>query len=193
MTDKTVHQLNLIGTLASDDEVSVWDLSAGQFVRCPVSTLIGATILNGGTLDLGGKSVTVPANGTVSLIDVTQAYTARQQIPALFSGNTGSLADDNAFSFTPAYSQGMLLIWTYSSGGIASQRAALVSFRAAGTPHCLIISQGGTSFEASTSVLAGTTGTDGKVTVSAASDGKVYIENRSSVSMNHGYMIFGGT
>lgn len=77
MTDKSIHDLpGPLATPASDDEVGVWDLSAGQYVRCQLSTLIGAVILNGGTLDLAGKSIVAPASGTLALIDVAQTYTA---------------------------------------------------------------------------------------------------------------------
>jgi hypothetical protein len=52
--------------------------------------------------------------------------------------------------------------------------------------------QGGTAFEVGTAALTGTTGTDGKVTISAAADGKIYVENRSGSPMNHGFLIVGG-
>lgn len=185
MADVTIADPAQLTTPAADDKIPVWDTSASQQKWIRRDDLVGAIIT-------GGKNLVAPADGTLALIDVAQVYTTRQTIPAVFSGNTGTLADDTAYSFTPGYSQGVLLIWTYSSGGISSQRAALVSFRAAGTPHAMILVQGGTAFEASTAALAGTTGTDAKVTVSAASDGKIYIENRSGVSMNHGFFIVGG-
>lgn len=49
--------------------------------------------------------------------------------------------------------------------------------RTAGSPDSKLIA-GSANFAVSTGVLAGTTGTDTKLTVSAAADGKMYIENR---------------
>lgn len=58
--------------------------------------------------------------------------------------------------------------------------AALAGYAYNATARCAIIAQpAGALYEASTSVLTGTTGTVGKVTVSCTSDGTIYVENRS--------------
>ncbi len=144
-----------------------------------------AKITGGGTVALGGNTLTVGASGTAIL----NAGTAI--VSAIGSGATGSVADDNAYSFTPSNNQGMLMIWAEASGGVSSTRSAIINYRAAATPYCAILVQGGTAFEAGTVALNGTTGTDAKVTVAAANDGKIYIENRSGVSLNHSYFLIG--
>ena len=45
---------------------------------------------------------------------------------------------------------------------------------------------------ASTGAKTGTTGTDGKVTVSAHTDGKIYIENRSGGALPCAWQIVAG-
>ena len=193
MVDITINGLTAYTNPQSGDFIGVWDIATSQYKKVTRANLVGLNVVGSGTIDIGSFTLTVPTTGTAALLERINVFTVRQTLPAIFSGATGSIADDTAMSFTPAYTSGMLLIWTYSTGGIAAQRAALFSFRAAATPHCAILVQGGTAFEASTAVLAGTTGTDVKVTVSAAADGKIYVENRSGVSMNHGYLIVGGT
>jgi hypothetical protein len=47
--------------------------------------------------------------------------------------------------------------------------------------ECYLLGGGG-NLEATTGALAGTTGTNGKTTVSAHSDGKVYVESRKGTS-----------
>jgi hypothetical protein len=193
MADVTINGLAAYASPQAGDFIGVWDIATSQYKKVTRSNLVGVNIIGGGSISLGGFTLTVPQSGTAALLERTNVFTVRQTLPAVFSGATGSIGDDFATSFTPAYTSGMLLIWTYSTGGISAQRAALFSYRAAATPHCQVIVQGGTAFEASTAALAGTTGTDVKVTVSAASDGKIYVENRSGVTMNHGYLIVGGT
>lgn len=191
MADSKTTQLDALAeTPATGDLLMIVDVSdttmaaSGTNKRLPASYVArsgaNATLIAG-----DGKTLTLTASGTALLSGAIAA------VGAVNTGTTGAIADDNVYSFTPADTQAMLLIWALATGGISSTRAALVNFRAAGTPHCAIVVQGGTAFEASTSVLAGTTGTDGKVTISAASDGKVYIENRSGVSMNHQYLVIG--
>jgi hypothetical protein len=64
-----------------------------------------------------------------------------------------------------------------------------------GTVYCRLtnaqssVLSGGADLAVSTGVLTGTTGTDGKVTVSPHSDGKIYIENRSGTGQNVGVTI----
>lgn len=68
---------------------------------------------------------------------------------------------------------GMILIATNffpDTNGIAT-------YRAAGSGFCQALAAG-VNFETTTGVLSGTTGNNGKVTVSAHTDGKIYIEQR---------------
>jgi len=93
-----------------------------------------------------------------------------------------ALNDDTAASITPSNNQGFLL---YRKLGGAS--GAVISFDATtGTAYCFKIA-GSADIETRTGALSGTTGTDGKITISAHTDGKVYIENRLGSTLYGGY------
>ena len=93
------------------------------------------------------------------------------------------LSDDTATSFSPVNKQGFLL---YRRLGAAM--GAVISFDAVtGTAYCFMIA-GHSSIETRTGVLSGTTGTDGKITFSAHTDGKIYIENRLGTTLYGGYI-----
>ena len=93
-----------------------------------------------------------------------------------------ALNDDKAISVTPPNAQGFLL---YRKLGGAT--GAIISFDAiTGTAYCFKIA-GSADIETRTGALSGTTGTDGKITISAHTDGKVYIENRLGSTLYGGY------
>lgn len=176
MADVTVNALTETTAPAANDVVGIWDLAAGQYKKVKVSNLVGATILNGGTLDLGNKTITAPASGTLALIDVAQTYSAEMAVtPGLCSQRNVTINDDAVLAIDVARA-GWLLIGS-TSGGFGN-RHAIVAFRAGSGPYAGIVAQPSTLFETSTAVLTGTTGTDGKITV-AATGGKLYVENRS--------------
>jgi hypothetical protein len=89
-----------------------------------------------------------------------------------------SLDDDHAVSFTPSRAGGILMVMDTPSadgtnGGIFMYRAAATVF--------LTTFIAGTNTEATTGALTGTTGSDGKFTVSVHTDGKIYLENRRGI------------
>ena len=95
------------------------------------------------------------------------------------SGENVTIADDAATSFTPDKSLGWLLI--HGGSGGTSGGYALMLYRATASPYVIIALNSGV-FAATTGVLAGTTGADTKFTVSAHTDGKIYLENRRGSS-----------
>lgn len=95
------------------------------------------------------------------------------------------LDDDTAVSLTPPNNQGFLL---YRGVGAGFYSGAVISFDAVtGTAHCFKVA-GSADIETRTGALSGTTGTDGKITISAHTDGKVYIENRLGTTIYGGYI-----
>lgn len=186
MNDASLAQM-AAGDVAEDDIVSVWDVSAGQMKRATRRVAVGAKIT-------GDKALVAPADGTLALLEVAQTFTALQIMAGIASGVTPTINDDTVFSFTPPAPMGVLLIWNRVSAANGGQRSALIAYRAvAANTYGSIIAQPSTTIEVSTAALTGTTGTDGKITVSAAADGKIYIENRSGSSIILGYMIFGAS
>ena len=105
------------------------------------------------------------------------------------SGTTITIADDAAASFTPTNPIGTIVISPRSSG--YPTVAALAAYRCTATAFVQIIAQPSTTMESTTGVLAGTTGTDTKVTISAHTDNKIYIENRSGGSISIHYVCGG--
>ena len=73
----------------------------------------------------------------------------------------------------------------------ASQNVScIVVVRALIAPHAVVIAQPSTLVATSTSVLNGTTGADGKFTVSAT-NGTVYLENRTGAAVDIAYTLLG--
>ena len=95
----------------------------------------------------------------------------------------GNISDDAAISFTPSQDIGVIIIHSRSNS-YAQTVWGMYSYRVTATGNYIYQMNGGSSMETSTSVLNGTTGSDAKVTISAASDGKIYIENRYGTTIS---------
>ncbi len=114
----------------------------------------------GSTTDPGSRNLIVDGNITTS--------------------HAVSIADDAVYSWTPGSTTGMVLIGhgasTYTTAwGMAVYRTVATVF----TTSMLASA----NFNVATGALTGTTGTDGKITFSAHSDGKCYIENRLGLTI----------
>lgn len=84
MADVNINGLG--GPLASpaaDDVIPVWDTSSGQTLKIRRDVFVGATITGGGTLALGGYTLTVPASMTAAGRDVANTFS---QLQTLTSG-----------------------------------------------------------------------------------------------------------
>lgn len=68
MAVETVSALTELTSPASNDEIGIWDVSAGEYKKIQKSNLVGATITGGGTIALGGYTLTVSATGTAALV-----------------------------------------------------------------------------------------------------------------------------
>ena len=165
---------------ANDDIKTAGGLSVGSLVTNPGAGAIVATGENriGGGLYVG-STATAPTTGCV-------------HIPSgsLVGTTTASMTKDTAISFTPVNNQGMILVWRRSLT-VALTVWGLVYYNAGSTAFTAIAS-GGANLEVRTGVLSGTTGTDTKVTVSAHTDGKIYIENRVVTGLTLHYVLLGG-
>ncbi len=109
------------------------------------------------------------------------------------------MADDTAQAITvpnatsesaPGTNYGFYVITV--AGAAAS--SDLIGYRANTSPACFKIGSASTDIDVTTGVLTGTTGVNGKFTVSAATDGKVYLENRlgSSLYVNMAFLVYPG-
>lgn len=139
-----------------------------------------------GPFGTGGGGAWGDITGTLSdQTDLNDALNARLTKDAdnqIAIGTQYTVADDAATSFTPMTTAGLILIQSRS----APTTNYLLSFyvTSAGgsfSPTYAI----GSNTVVTTGALTGTTGTDGKLTLSVnTSDGKIYIENRTGASRN---------
>ena len=134
-------------------------------------------------VDDGSDTINVTIDGGLTVSQSTSMpYTS-----------TFTIADDDADSFTPVdavavpYYSGLMFL-TSSDATLAS----VINFGAIAVPYCdgMVL---GTSIETTTGVLTGVVGTNGMFTVSANSDGKIYLENRTGAAVTVRCNIVQGT
>lgn len=90
---------------------------------------------------------------------------------------TFTIADDAAVSFTPINAQGVMTL--ASATNLLNN---VIRYEADLSPQCaLFLATAATA--ATTGALTGTTGTDGAFTISAHTDGRVYLENRRGAAV----------
>lgn len=100
-----------------------------------------------------------------------------------------TVADDAVVSITPpSLNEGILMVDTTS----ADQLWATIKFRAAGTHLCRAAGTNGTLIDLVTTPLTGTTGTDGRTTISCNS-GVIQIENRMGAARQYVYTFLSST
>ena len=116
----------------------------------------------------------------------TGATITGRTVSGQFGTSTGnSMGDDSVISFTPTVQYGILGVHSVSTD------FAWFSFRCqAGGAECVMLSITGRCI-ATTGILTGTTGTDGRLNVSPATNGNIYIENRLGGATTVGYTVIG--
>lgn len=124
-------------------------------------------------------------------LGVTGAITVSGAVNGVVQGGIATtIADDAAYSFTPTTSGvGTLLLSSNSESALW----AIVHYSTSATyAFCVSIAAGAT-VNVATGALAGTTGTDAKFTISAHTDGKIYLENRRGGARGARCVYFGGS
>lgn len=140
-------------------------------------------------LQPGGGQVVVGASSPISAatLDIAGSLGVSGAITAArVRAETTAINDDAVAIITPGVTRGTLIITTGSLDG----ESGIFTYRAESTPYCTSLAIGSVT-NATTGVLSGTTGTDGRLTVSAHSDGKIYIENRRGGARSVTYTILG--
>jgi hypothetical protein len=87
-----------------------------------------------------------------------------------------SIADDGVLSFTPPSSSGFVLVMINQSSGTSVY--GVFAYRCAATAAINALATAGVNLNSTTGALTGTTGTNGKATISCHTDNKIYVENR---------------
>ena len=104
---------------------------------------------------------------------------------AVYSGASLSVATDTAISFTPPQTSGRL---DFTNGAGQTARMAQIGFNTV-TPSTSSIYLGAI-MAITTGALTGTTGGAGVITISAHTDGKIYVENRTGATHNLYWTIY---
>jgi hypothetical protein len=182
-----------------EDMLLIWDgasWQAGGDVAGPASSVNSRPALFDGTTGkllkqhsavLGtAAAANIGTSGdTVPKLDVENTWSARQTIRRLYS-HALTVADDAAATIDFSafgYSVGLILFAINTNSGlITSVPAGLFRARAGAAPSIENVSLNLTNVVLTTGALTGTSGTDGKVTISVHTDNKLYIENRSAAS-----------
>jgi len=154
-----------IGTDSPPSQLSVITSSASK-------TAISAKAASSQTADV--LSVVDSSNSNLFRVDANGMASSPYQRGLIFS----QFADDTAISVTVPtdVNGGMLLFYLAKSG----THNGILTWRTGSSPYCtILVAQ--SDIETSTSVLTGTTGTDGKITISATG-GTIYVENRTGSS-----------
>jgi hypothetical protein len=139
-------------------------------------------ILFGTTTFAGNKTFSSPVNVQGRVI--ATSFRAGQTV----------IADDAVTLLNISPSAGTLVLNSISAGGNRAFVQCGVAYRVTSgqTPFAVIAFQAADAVEATTGPLTGTTGTDGKFTVSAdAATGTVYLENRTGASITVNRMVIG--
>lgn len=140
----------------------------------------------------GSYTLTLPASGTPALLATANVFTGLQTIPMVRSAAPVSLFDDTATSIAFTAATTGILIFT---AGLSTVASGMFIFRVGSSLMCAVLAQAAGSVLATTTnvALTGTTGTDGKLTVSAHSDNKLYIENRTGSPFSAAWQVLGVT
>lgn len=135
-----------------------------------------------------GGTTTLHRHDIYAALATANVFTAKQTFPSVAGVVQSGVADDAAFSIVTPANYGILFLMAANLNTIAG--AAFFRCQSGFAAQCALIASGPSTIVATTTdtVLAGTTGTDGKVTISPhATNGLIYIENRSGGTRNFSY------
>lgn len=163
--------------------------------RYAIKATDGAVIENLNMPDLTTGNSLYYSKDTISQITFKGYYdlTGSLASPRGFHGTRVSIADD-AVAIIAAPSANLTAIMTICPASVpaAGNPAGNVWLRATASPSAANMSlTTTTNVSITTGILSGTTGTDGNLTISSASDGNFYIENRTGASRSFDIILFG--
>lgn len=129
----------------------------------------------------GRMLVGEPTDDTISLAQ----FNGRVKATNFATGISTNIADDGVINFLSPSTFGIILV----IGTNYSNKNAILWLRpnSGGAQATVIV--GGALVAVTTGILSGTTGVDGNLTVSAHTDGRVYIENRTGAGTGVSYTI----
>jgi hypothetical protein len=121
-------------------------------------------------------------------LDSTLIYRVRNNGYVLSQGQLArnvTIADDAVATITPLNADGFIKFWFRGTSGAYAE----AYFKVGASPAAGKTSAGGAAAVVGTGVPTGTTGVDGNLTLFAAADSNLYIENRTGASRNVLFLI----
>lgn len=193
MADLTVDGLAELTTPAANDEIGIWDVSAGAFLKIRRDNLVGLNATGSGTIATGGFTLTVPATGTAALRDVANTFTAAQTFASVTIGTSlgGTVVtrptDGHTLVAVDLVAMGIGAKYTLPS----TSGLLIVTSTSAGRSSVYLLSGGAvTVIEQDTNGFSTTMGTANKINIYF--NGSFYeIENGFSTVRTGGWMIIG--
>lgn len=163
----------LVLTAATGLPISTGITGLGVGIATWLATPSSANLLSAMTTKTGTGLNVFATSPTLTTPDIGAATgTSLFLAGGEFRSGAQSMATDTAISFTPNKVAGLIAIGT-SATGYGGQLYYSTSASQA------FLNSGGANLAAASGVLSGTTGAASRLTVSAHTDGKIYIENRS--------------
>ena len=175
--DGTETEVSLAGHTHAAGDVTNGILAADRLPTVPLAKGgTGATTAAAARAALGADDAANLTTGTLQ----------RARLPAQLAGvSTGSMSNNTAVSFATDGATGFLLLHTVTTN---SSYAELLYFWGLyctdSSSQYLIALNSGSYVETTTGSLNGTSGTDGMLTLSAAS-GSLYVENRTHMTLEY--------
>jgi hypothetical protein len=177
----TIRDLTELTAVAADDYFLVSDTSdvTNRDKRISRTNLLASAVFVSGTPTAGRVAswlnATTVQDGGFAVSDIARLSVANTFTASILTTSIGTnrnAVNNDSVLAIPGGS-GLFLLSVSSN----AQTSGVISFRAASGPYCVGLVLG-TNVVVTTGVLTGTTGTTGKMTVSAATDGNIYVENR---------------
>lgn len=140
---------------------------------CAVTITADYTGSNGAANEFTENNGTIQTGATALTVD----FEGQQIITSGHYRQVGAIADDTVLEIDLGSTARIVTVAFHMN---VSTTVGTFVGRTVSSPFCSLVS--GTGFTATTGVLTGTTGVDGAFTVSMATDGKVYLENRLGAS-----------
>lgn len=179
MANVNITDLTALTDPATADEIEVYDASASQNKRLALSRLVrndgnGAQITGGGTIALGGYTLTVPATGTAALLGTTNIFSVAQTIRVVGNNSELFLVDNASGEQVVFQNNSAAADWRVltTNGGSATTK---FSMSQAG-----LVSIGTLTRSGQLTVKAGSAGTIGMVVEAAASPSANIVEIRAN-------------
>lgn len=89
MAQQKIGDLTLAASALDSDFIEFEIASNGLSRRITKANFIGATLTGGGIIATGGYTLSVPADGTASLLGVAQTYSAAKTFSSVIAANAG--------------------------------------------------------------------------------------------------------